>query len=314
MSLPPLTNVRQPPPQSKKEFSELMFRAAQLNETLLRYTYPIEGNVTNDATRNWVPTTAGCEVCQKCYCFHVAGDMKISVNPTGWKECAHEGRVSRCRKDYNKECNCFRAKVGGTCLFSDMRPTKVLAAITAARLAGVTHIIEEGRFGGLTAMMYALHGFEVTSIEFLPLKSVTRGLKQWAPSVRLIDGDGKKLVPELVSNLTAEEGQRTMVIFDGEKRTEAWATFRKFPSRVALAIFDDSNIGNDWKPFVHGLDANGWTWWDTRDTLWPELIAREEAALKPLRPLKQITGKWHGGVHDLQHFHFAIVKGGSWLT
>ena len=33
--------------------------------------------------------------------------------------------------------------------------------ITAARLAGVTHIIEEGRYGGLSALMYALHGFKV---------------------------------------------------------------------------------------------------------------------------------------------------------
>ena len=41
------------------------------------------------------------------------------------------------------------------------RPVKILAVITAARLAGVTHIIEEGRYGGLSALMYALHGFKV---------------------------------------------------------------------------------------------------------------------------------------------------------
>ena len=40
-------------------------------------------------------------------------------------------------------------------------------------LPGVTHIVEEGRFGGLSAYMYALHGFDVTSIEFLPLESVS---------------------------------------------------------------------------------------------------------------------------------------------
>ena len=48
---------------------------------------------------------------------------------------------------------------GVPCLFSDMRPLKILSIITAAREAGVRHIIEEGRFGGLSALIYSHHGF-----------------------------------------------------------------------------------------------------------------------------------------------------------
>ena len=51
MSLPALTNVRQPPPQSKKEFSELMFRAAQLNETLLRCRLLLPAAESSHASR-----------------------------------------------------------------------------------------------------------------------------------------------------------------------------------------------------------------------------------------------------------------------
>ena len=47
------------------------------------------------------------------------------------------------------------------CLFGDMRPGKLLAIISACRAAGVTHIIEEGRYGGLSALVYAMHGFKV---------------------------------------------------------------------------------------------------------------------------------------------------------
>ena len=76
-------------------------------------------------------------------------------------------------------------------------PPQILAVITAARLAGVTHIIEEGRYGGLSALIYALHGFKVTSVEFLPLDAATVALKAMAPTdnpIELIDGDGTQHV------------------------------------------------------------------------------------------------------------------------
>jgi hypothetical protein len=128
------------------------------------------------------------------------------------------------------------------CLFSDMRPTKILAAIVAARLAGVTHIIEEGRFGGLSSYMLNLHGFQVTSIEYLPLDGTTNSLRALAPQIRLLTGDGSELLERLLRNISPEQARRTMVIFDGEKRFAAWKTYQKIRDKVAIAILDDTNI------------------------------------------------------------------------
>ena len=160
-----------------------------------------------------------------------------------------------------------------------MRPTKLLAIIAAARAAGVTHLIEEGRFGGLSALMYALHGFEVTSIEFLPLSGVSAALSALAPSVRLLDGDGRQLLPRLLLP-PAEGGEgaldpaRVGVIFDGEKRFGAYATWQKVKHRAAFAVFDDTNLG-DGDEFVAMLERERETWWETTDMLF-EVYRRAE--------------------------------------
>ena len=76
---------------------------------------------------------------------------------------------------------CFTGRdLGSSCLFGHMSPAKIFFMITAARAAGVTHIVEEGREGGLTAYLYAMHGFRVTSVEYLPLDTVSRALLQQA--------------------------------------------------------------------------------------------------------------------------------------
>jgi len=66
-----------------------------------------------------------------------------------------------------------------------------------------------------------------------------------APGVRLLNGDGRKWIPELLKDVKqgSEEAQSTMVIFDGEKRFEAYRTFNRIRDKVALAIFDDVNVG-----------------------------------------------------------------------
>ena len=168
--------------------------------------------------------------------------MSRRVNPDGWRKCAHLSSIGSCNPD-GKTCNCLHGAQPQTpCLFSDMRPSKILAVITAARAAGVTHIVEEGRYGGLSALMYAHHGFQVTSIEFLPLTGATIALKQLAPQVRLLNGDGSALLPQLLSLMDAEETARTLVIFDGEKRFGAWKTYQKLKDEVAIAVFDDTNL------------------------------------------------------------------------
>jgi len=66
--------------------------------------------------------------------------------------------------------------MGEACLYSDMTPTTTIAMISLARAAGVNHIIEEGREGGLSAFLYSLHGFQVTSVEYLPELEVDAGV------------------------------------------------------------------------------------------------------------------------------------------
>jgi len=66
-----------------------------------------------------------------------------------------------------RNCSCLVSKtLSGGCLFSDMRPLKLLAVMSLARSLGVSHIIEEGRYGGYSSFVYATHGFKVSSIEF----------------------------------------------------------------------------------------------------------------------------------------------------
>ena len=45
-------------------------------------------------------------------------------------------------------------------------------AFAACRRLCITHIIEEGRYGGLSALIYALHGFKVTALSVCPLSQL----------------------------------------------------------------------------------------------------------------------------------------------
>ena len=299
-------------PRDKPSFAALMTLAASCNRTLTSYVYPTLAS--HDVVRNWVPYTSGCSIATDCYCYHVKGDMSKSLNPRGWEQCAKVSTVGNCStaEDRTRDCCCLHGK---SCLFSDMRPTKILSVIAAARAAGVTRIVEEGRFGGLSAYMYALHGFEVISVEFLPLDGATAAIAALAPQIEMVTGDGAVLLPQL---LTARDAARTMVIFDGEKRLGAYQTFEKVRANVALAVFDDSNVGPDFHDFTRALDVRREVWWDTRHPSFAPLLAHEAGAMRLLEPLRSRTihGKqchhWHGGVDHLQSFHFSIVRGGAW--
>ena len=285
------------------------------NQTLLDWAYPSSERMSSDVRQNWVAYSQGCNIATDCYCFHVSGDMSRSMNQgEGRRACAKASTIGRCDSHTKEMCNCLH---GNPCLFSDMRPTKILAVIAAARAAGVTHIVEEGRFGGLSASMYALHGFDVTSIEFLPLDGAAAGLAQEAPQVKLLTGDGSVLVPRLLSQLSDAEAARTAVIFDGEKREVAYQTYVKIRSKVAFAVFDDTNILSPGTriPFNHMLMKLNETCWSTKDDLFHDFVKREAPAIDAqLRPLRQVKNAqdWWGGIHNLQDFHFTIVRGGAW--
>jgi len=167
--------------------SEWMRQATEANKTLLRYFYPagtraadLAGERRNAAgalerpdgkpiQKAWYPTS-GCRIVPAaCYCFHVTGSPVKDQNPSAWMDdgvlqAAHPSKTAAHRmrqndsledRDVQANCTCLAPTSLETprCIFGDMRPGKLLAVIGACRRLGITHIIEEGRYGGLSALV-----------------------------------------------------------------------------------------------------------------------------------------------------------------
>ena len=318
-----------------------MLAHAASNATLLHYLFPQKSQPTPDVAHGWRAATDGCAVVAAgCWCFHVTGSMTKRLNPSGAERCVPKWTVMNCtanprlKRMAARDCSCFapRDADGAGCLFSDTRPAKLLAIIAAARAAGVTHIIEQGRYGGLSAYLYALHGFKVTSVELMPMPDVSRALARMAPTVELVDADGRAAVVRAVRSAPPEEG--IMVIFDGEKRHAAYETFRLVKQRVALASFDDSNLDAGAFPrFLRDSGEEAWHLWDCgflrrhddREQLASferELVAAAQALLasRPGSTMEDLQAErlvddqgriiFHGGMEDLGRFHLSLVRGG----
>ena len=350
---------------------------------------PLDAFVKGEIEKTYRPITKGCNLAPNaCWCFHVRGSPIKAENPDAWKESdvgkaidpaatkldSKKRQIKLHRDLYanidassvnassfvpkaaqvNDSCSCLvplqPPPQESTCLFSDMRPGKLLAVITACRRLGITHIIEEGRFGGLSALIYAIHGFKVTSIELLPIDFVGRSLKSAAPGVIQVEGDGAVLVPQLVAK-ARRNGERVAVIFDGEKRRAAYKTYEKVRDQIHLVVFDDSYHEN----FHRHLDRHEEVAWHTNldrtyankygtkadiTQLAPfeQMLKRAAVKLKRQQPdlfrLKDpVTKKWiygaqqrlrrlvdkegrlvlpPGGLQDMAHYHFVLVRGGAW--
>lgn len=241
------------------------------NQTLIDYFFPANGAYVPDVHINWRRHTEHCQsLSNGCYCGHVLGSKVKALNriAPGTEACETIStnhllkrkmlRANCTRSFLAKGCTCITG-MGKPCLYSDMTPSTTIAMISLARAAGINHIIEEGREGGLSAFLYTLHGFQVTSVEYLPELEVVQALSELAPSIKLLHGDGSKLLPQLVGEMTEYQAARTLLIFDGEKRIEAYKTFSKMRSRVGLAAFDDSNLPG----FRSFLDSKNEIWWET---------------------------------------------------
>ncbi len=313
--------------------SAKVIAAAGSNSTLLSYLYPSARGAERWSVRDeWSLATRGCRVVPNgCYCFHVTGSMVKEANPRGAERCAPKDVVLDCTSDpklrvmARRNCSCFAQRAGALacrraapdscCLFSDMRPLKLLAIIAACRAAGVTHIVEQGRYGGLSAHMYALHGFKVTSIEFLPLSEVSDALRTVSAGVRLVDADGRRAVVRAVES--APRSERIGVIFDGEKRATAYETFGMVKPRIALAVFDDTNLdGGDFPRLLRERGEDAWHTWDCDfvdkfdDTA--VLKRARERMVRAIDAGEQRAVRFHGGMESLSLFHSTIVRGGRW--
>ena len=255
--------------------------------------------------------------------MHVRGSQDKDVNPRGSDHCERlspgvgkrsvmnrlqsQSNCSNIGRQRSCKTSCLTGR-GAPCLYTLMGAVKLFTIMSIARAAGVTHIVEEGREGGLSAYLYWLHGFQVTSIEYLPIDEVSSAMQSLAPSLRMLDGDGHKLVPNVIDEL-GPHAARTLVIFDGEKRGRAYSdTFTLIRDKVALAMFDDSDVRtpletrNGQRPEFHNfLDAQRDVWWEFNkddEKIVSPLLAEQRRAY----PNSKITGA-----------HACIfVRGGAW--
>ena len=135
---------------------------------------------------------------------------------------------------------------GEPCLWGNMPPHKLLFIASAGRALGVTHLIETGRKGGASVMAYAQLGFQVTSVELVPLPNVARTLRALAPAVRQADGDGNEVVPALVEEiLSRTPDARIALVVDGPKGAAGLELIEKLLPRVVFAVLDDVRAGSD---------------------------------------------------------------------
>ena len=302
------------PPPTKELLSSLVADITMENKTLVEYFFPAKGTAyIPDVRVNWRRHTEHCHVLRNgCYCGHVFGSKVKALNriEPGSKACesltSHNLlkrkmlRANCSRSFLARSCPCITG-MGEPCLYSDMSPTTTITMISLARAAGVNHIIEEGREGGLSAFLYSLHGFQVTSVEYLPELEVGLALSKLAPSIRQLDGDGSKILPQLIGEMTQHQASRTLVIFDGEKRIKAYETFSKIRSKVALAAFDDSNQPG-FRSFLNGKKD---IWWETG----------LDTAAKPLLELRNQFAARDGFAFDVQGSSATtFVVGGGWGT
>ena len=157
----------------------------------------------------------------------------------------------------------------GNCLFTQMKPSKHLAVISLARAQRVTHIIEEGVYGGLSTFLFYYHGFNVTGIEHSPNAAVVKSLRRMAPSVRVIHGDGRRVLPKLARQIGTRH--RLLVIFDGSKRFAAYHTYKKLSSYVVFAVFDDTQNEEGLRLRQH--------WQERGEIAWPHFLELEDIIL-----------------------------------
>eukprot|EP00747_Dinoflagellata_sp_TGD_P167022 gnl/TRDRNA2_/TRDRNA2_190743_c0_seq1.p1 gnl/TRDRNA2_/TRDRNA2_190743_c0~~gnl/TRDRNA2_/TRDRNA2_190743_c0_seq1.p1 ORF type:complete len:358 (-),score=58.72 gnl/TRDRNA2_/TRDRNA2_190743_c0_seq1:9-1082(-) len=199
--------------------------------------------------------------------------------------------------------------LGELCLFSQMRPSKNLAVVALARKLNVTHMVESGRKGGMSALVYSLLGLHVTSVELYPMAYVAGALAQLAPEMKLRDGDGSVLVPAAVHEiLEASPEARVAVVLDGPKNEGAHEVFQGLRSDVVFAVFDDAYPGGSFRRYLEDKELAIFLS-DHPAWLQSGLPSRDKAKLSEgwpgdeMEPASQFAESWQT---------MAVVPGGQW--
>mmetsp|Transcript_57675 Transcript_57675/g.159524 ORF Transcript_57675/g.159524 Transcript_57675/m.159524 type:complete len:384 (-) Transcript_57675:24-1175(-) len=197
------------------DMTEFMVHAATANATLLDYFYGGNGGygTVGQIREHYHFRTANC----------------------------NNGRP-RGGPNYGGDIVYDKIQQGMPCLWDNMPSMKLVAVIALAQRMRVTHIIESGRMGGMSAYIYSLHGFSVTSVELLPVGSVERDLLAVDPSIRTLNGDGRELVPAALETIAQGASARVAVVLDGPKGRPAYELALRIlrHTSISFVALDDS--------------------------------------------------------------------------
>ena len=129
------------------------------------------------------------------------------------------------------------------CLWGNMPFGKSIEILLFARNLGITHFIESGRMGGLSLVHYAHFGYNLTSVELLPVPHVEASIRRLQPHTKILNGDGMKLVPEALSRILSDNpAAKVLVIIDGPKDRMAIDLARQILRRAVLVVLDDQAV------------------------------------------------------------------------
>ena len=177
-------------------------------------------------------------------------------------------------------------------------PSEMHAFVGICKAQSVTRVVESGRHLGYSTEYLAESGFEVFSIERVPVTSADQVLGMRS-NVTLLNGDSIRALPTLI-------GDRCAVVLDGPKGLPALDLWKQVADRCVLgAIHDASKMNSEGiNPCRSTFEAAGA--WFTDD---PEYVS----ATKSLD-----DEAWHADYTSreemtAQGFTLAIFKGGQWI-
>ena len=195
---------------------------------------------------------------------------------------------------------------GDDCLYSQMPPRKILAFISAARAANVTHVIESGVKGGGTTVTYKRY-FETFAVDMKFSSAVRAQLNR--REVYTFQGDGSELVPLLINLIKksgSKGGVRIALIIDGPAAVELW---QKVKEDVWITMIDDVNPGTPQRELLDDiLEKESTSMFYTDSACYRQALQRSDESL--CEEQVQLYDTWHGqnlGAAYIAADHAAIL-------
>jgi len=118
-----------------------------------------------------------------------------------------------------------------------MLPSEMLLFASVCVEQGITHVIESGRKLGFSTEVLCKCGcFEIWSIDNDPIEESDATLKNLYPELKILRGNGNKMVASLVSELNV---RRIAVLLDGPKNTTGCKVFKRIKQNITIAGIHD---------------------------------------------------------------------------